>query len=56
MTNGNRDFYVTIEGGQRLHTKDLAVAKTCLAAQKAGTPIVIEAEGLEILEIGSGKY
>lgn len=50
------DFYVTVEGGLILHTKDRGVAKTCAAAMKAGTPIVIETEGNEILELGGGRY
>lgn len=50
------DFYVTVEGGSILHTKDRGVAKTCAAAMKAGTPIVIETEGQEILELGGGRY
>lgn len=50
------DFYVTVEGGSILHTKDRSVAKACAAAMKAGAPIVIETEGQEILELGGGKY
>jgi hypothetical protein len=51
------DYYVTIEGGQILHTKDRAVAKACAAAMKAQQPIAIEFDGAaEILEVGGGKY
>lgn len=52
------DYYVTIEGGVILHSKDRIVAKTCAAAMKAGQPIAIDADGAgEILEVGGGgKY
>lgn len=54
------DYYITIENGQRLHTKDRGVASACNEARKSKTPIAIEAEKrgeeLEILEVGGGKY
>lgn len=57
VSEDKQDYYVTIDGGARLHTKDRAVAMACREAMRAGTPLVIEAEGLELLEIGGGgKY
>lgn len=54
------DYYVTTEGGQKLHTKDRGVAAACNEARKTKTPIRVEAERrgqeIEILEVGGGKY
>jgi hypothetical protein len=57
--NGS-DYWITVEGGARLHTKDKSIASLCNTARKAKTPIqiVTEKKGdvLEILEVDDLKY
>lgn len=54
------DFYITLDDKRVLHTKDLALAKTCNAAKENKTPlaVTIDRRGttLELVEIGGGKY
>ena len=49
------DYFVTTEDGRRLHTSDKGVASACNAARKAGTPLAINTDANEILEIKAPK-
>lgn len=51
QAGGSDDFFVTFEGGLKLHTSDRTIAKTCNDARKAGRKLRITREASELTEI-----